>query len=213
MHKSVLITGGCGFVGANLIARLRADGQENIRVLDNQSGGKAEWISEFDVDFQEGDIRNESDVEKALQGVDCVVHLAADTRVMDSIDNPAFNWDVNVRGTFNVIDTMRRRGIQRFVNASTGGAILGEATPPVNEEMPPRPTSPYGAAKLAVEGYCSAFGAAYGMNAVSLRFFKRLRPTLLSQGQCCRFIYQADNEWRRPRYLWRRIANTRLCIC
>jgi len=167
---TILITGGCGFVGSNLISRLLESGSTSIRVLDNESLGKREWISEFGIDFQQGDIRDEDAVRKALEGVETVVHLAADTRVMDSIENPRHNWDVNVKGTFTLLEAMREMGVRRIVNASTGGAILGEATPPIDESMTASPTSPYGAAKLSVEGYLSAYSGSYGFDAVSLRF-------------------------------------------
>lgn len=166
----VLITGGCGFVGANLIAHLREAAPSFIRVLDNESVGRHDWIRDFGVEFVRGDIRDAAAVSGALDGIDTVVHLAADTRVMDSIANPVHNYDVNVNGTFTLLEVMRKKGVSRIVNASTGGAIIGEATPPVNEEMVARPASPYGAAKLAVEGYLSAYSVTYGFNAVSLRF-------------------------------------------
>lgn len=190
MNKLTLVTGGCGFVGANLIAALREQELGRVRVLDNESSGRRAWIKEFEVEFLEGDIRDENVVAQALDGVDCVVHLAADTRVMDSIENPVFNWDVNVRGTLNILETMRRRGIRKFVNASTGGAIIGEAAPPVNEDMVARPTSPYGAAKLAVEGYCSAYAAAYGMTTVSLRFSNVYGPRSFHKGSVVAQFYR-----------------------
>ena len=166
----ILVTGGCGFIGANLISRLREAEPCFIRVLDNESVGRLDWIREFDVDFVLGDIRDATAVSDALDEIDTVVHLAADTRVVDSITDPTHNYDVNVNGTLTLLETMRKKGVTRIVNASTGGAIIGEATPPVNEDMVARPASPYGAAKLAVEGYLSAYSASYGFNAVSLRF-------------------------------------------
>lgn len=168
--RTILITGGCGFVGANLIEELRRSTDCQVRVLDNETMGKAEWVRDFDVDFIRGDIRDRQVLGQALKGVDTVVHLAADTRVMDSIADPRFNFETNVIGSFELLSAMREAGCQRIVNASTGGAILGEVPPPVHEEMVPKPVSPYGASKLAVEGYCSAFSGAYGMHAVSLRF-------------------------------------------
>jgi UDP-glucose 4-epimerase len=181
--RKVLITGGCGFIGSNLIAAL-ASGPDApaVRVLDNESLGKREHIAEFDVDFVNGDIRDADIVRRALNGVDAVVHLAADTRVMDSLENPAYNFDVNVVGSFNLISIMRELGVTRLVNASTGGAIIGEADPPVHEEMVPRPLSPYGASKLAVEGYLSSFSAAYGFNAASLRFSNVFGPRSYHKG-------------------------------
>lgn len=168
--ERILITGGCGFVGCNLIPKLLGSGRYTVRVIDNLSLGKRAWIDEFDTDFVEGDIRDPDAVDAALKGVDAVVHLAADTRVMDSIEDPAKNFDHNVTGSFTLLQRMRAAGVTRIVNASTGGAIMGEVDPPVHEDMTPRPTAPYGASKLAVEGYVSAFSGAYGFDGVSLRF-------------------------------------------
>lgn len=178
----VLITGGAGFVGTNLTAHLNRIGGHPVRVIDNESLGKREHLADLDVEFIHGDIRDRDAVDKALDGIDAVVHLAADTRVIDSIEDPRKNFEANVIGTFNVLEAMRARGIGRFVNASTGGAILGEVPPPVHEEMVPHPASPYGASKLAVEGYCSAFSASYGLRSVSLRFSNVYGPRSFHKG-------------------------------
>jgi UDP-glucose 4-epimerase len=165
----VLVTGGCGFVGANLVPRLEAAGHE-VRVLDSEVLGRREHLGVFRGEFISGDIRDPAALAAALSGVEAVVHLAADTRVIESIADPALNFDVNVVGSFRLLEAMRASGVRRLINASTGGAIIGEAAPPVHEEMVPRPISPYGATKLAVEGLCSAWSASYGMTALSLRF-------------------------------------------
>lgn len=178
----LLITGGCGFIGSNLIAHLQANGGPEIRVFDNESLGSRAHIAEFDIEFVQGDIRDEAAVCSAVKGVDAVVHLAADTRVIDSIENPSQNFDVNVRGSFNLFSAMRAAGVTRVVSASTGGAILGEAAPPVHEDIPPRPLAPYGASKLAVEGYCSAFNGSYGFSATSLRFSNIYGPRSYHKG-------------------------------
>jgi UDP-glucose 4-epimerase len=180
--ERILITGGCGFVGCNLIPRLLGSGRYTVRVIDNLSLGKRAWIDEFDTEFVEGDIRNPDAVDAALEGVDAVVHLAADTRVMDSIEDPAKNFDHNVAGSFTLLQRMRAAGVTRIVNASTGGAIMGEVDPPVHEDMTPRPTAPYGASKLAVEGYVSAFSGAYGFDGVSLRFSNVYGPRSFHKG-------------------------------
>ncbi len=181
-REGVLITGGCGFVGANLIAALQKNGTGRVKVLDNESGGSRDWISEFDVEFISGDIRDASAVDAGLKDIKTVVHLAADTRVLDSIENPSFNFDVNVAGTMTILEAMRKSGVTNIVNASTGGAIIGDATPPVNEDMPARPSSPYGAAKLAVEGYCSAYATSYGFKSTSLRFSNVYGPRSYHKG-------------------------------
>jgi UDP-glucose 4-epimerase len=166
----VLITGGCGFVGTNLIDLLNRHGGYEITVFDNETLGKRAFLAGLDCAFIRGDIRDSKLLHSATRGQDAVVHLAADTRVLPSIEQPRFNFDVNVIGSLNLLEAMRAAGVKRLVNASTGGAIMGEVIPPIHEEMVPRPISPYGASKLAVEGYCSAFSASFGLNAVSLRF-------------------------------------------
>ncbi|MEM7171155.1 MAG: NAD-dependent epimerase/dehydratase family protein [Pseudomonadota bacterium] len=180
--RNLLVTGGCGFVGSNLIPLLLETGGYRIRVLDNESLGKRSFLGDCDIDFIHGDLRDRDSVRTAVAGMDAVVHLAADTRVMDSIENPEYNFQVNVIGTFNLLMAMREAGVTRLVNASTGGAILGEVEPPVHEGMVPHPIAPYGAAKLAVEGYASAFAGAYGMKAVSLRFSNVYGPRSFHKG-------------------------------
>lgn len=179
----VLITGGAGFIGSNLVGRLNKVGLGgSIRVIDNESLGDRSVLEGSGAEFIAGDIRDEKALRTALEGVDIVVHLAADTRVMDSIENPVFNYENNVMATFNMLIAMRDMGVTKLANASTGGAILGDVPPPVHEDMVPAPTSPYGAAKLAVEGYCSAFAASYGLKATSLRFSNVYGPLSIHKG-------------------------------
>jgi UDP-glucose 4-epimerase len=179
----LLITGGAGFIGSNLINFLQANSLANsIKVIDNESVGCRSVLSALDVEFIEADIRNESSLEQALDGVNTVVHLAADTRVIDSIENPLFNFENNVSASVGLLLSMRKKGVNKLINASTGGAIIGEVTPPVNERMVPEPMSPYGAAKLAVEGYCSAFAGSYGIETVSLRFSNIYGPLSYHKG-------------------------------
>lgn len=181
--QKILITGGCGFIGLSLIDFLhRSQSGHQVIVLDNLSLGKREHLSGYDVEFIEGDIRDKEVVAGIMKKVSAVIHLAADTRVMDSIANPDFNFDVNVGGTYNLLRAARAAGVERFVFASTGGAIIGEATPPVHEGMVPKPLSPYGASKLAAEGYLSAFAASYGMKTVALRFSNVYGPRSYHKG-------------------------------
>lgn len=179
--KSFLVTGGCGFIGVNLLARL-ASLEASVRVLDNLSLGRREDIEGLGAELQIGDIRNLPAVARACQGVDVVVHLAAHTRVIESIANPELNFDVNVVGTMNVLRACREAGVKKMIFASTGGAILGERDPPVHEEMAPHPLSPYGASKLAGEAYCSAYSASYGLNTVALRFSNVYGPYSYQKG-------------------------------
>ncbi|MFW6237585.1 MAG: NAD-dependent epimerase/dehydratase family protein [Desulfosudaceae bacterium] len=177
-----LITGGAGFVGVNLIEYLSRSATAQITVLDNEVLGKREYLDGMNVDFIPGDIRDGELLEKILPGHDTVIHLAADTRVLDSIENPSFNFDVNVKGSFGLMEAARRAGIKRFVAASTGGAIIGDAEPPVHEGMVPHPLAPYGASKMAMEGYLSAYAGSYGMQSVALRFSNIYGPRSFHKG-------------------------------
>lgn len=179
----LVITGGCGFIGVNLINYLLKENSGlRIVVIDNESLGKRKYLDAFDVKFIHGDIQDKELVLSALEGADAIVHLAADTRVLDSIADPVKNFQVNVVGTFNVLNAVRKHKISLFVNASTGGAILGDVAPPVHENMIPEPISPYGASKLAVEGYCSAYCGSYDIRASSLRFSNVYGPRSFHKG-------------------------------
>jgi UDP-glucose 4-epimerase len=178
----ILLTGGCGFIGTNLVARLSKQPHIEVRIFDNESTSNRRHLPGFRGEFIRGDMRDQAAISDAAVGMDAVIHLAADTRVMDSIADPAFNFSVNVEGGFNLLEAMRKHGVMRLVNASTGGAIIGEATPPMHEEMVPRPLSPYGAAKLMMEGYCSAYSASYGCQALSLRFSNVYGPRSFHKG-------------------------------
>jgi UDP-glucose 4-epimerase len=146
--KTYLVTGGCGFIGVNLIPRLTQQGAR-VRVLDNLSLGRSEDVEPLGVELEVGDVRDPAAVAKACKGIDAVVHLAAHTRVVESLSDPQLNFEVNAAGTLNVLEACRATGIQKMIFASTGGAILGEQEPPVHEGMVPRPISPYGASTLA----------------------------------------------------------------
>jgi UDP-glucose 4-epimerase len=179
--KTYLVTGGCGFIGVNLIPRLIDQGAR-VRVLDNLSLGRREDVEPLGADLHVGDIRDASAVAKACKGVDVVVHLAAHTRVVESLSDPELNFEINAAGTLNVLQACLAAGISKMIFASTGGAILGEQEPPVHEGMVPRPISPYGASKLAGEAYCSAYTGAYGMKTAALRFSNVYGPFSYHKG-------------------------------
>jgi UDP-glucose 4-epimerase len=167
--EGILVTGGAGFVGATLVRRLVASGYR-VRVIDNLSTGDAAHLDGVDAELVRGDIRDADALEGAIKGLDAVIHLAAAGSVIGSIADPMANFEANVLGTFQVLDAARRAGVERTVQASTGGALIGDATPPVNEQSLPKPLSPYGASKLAGEGYAHAFAKAYGLRTVAVRF-------------------------------------------
>ena len=177
-----LVTGGCGFIGRNLIRRLLRNGGYDIIALDNHDvGSAAELDAAMACDPARGaaawhpvrvvtaDVLDAPAVNAACLDRDVVVHLAANTGVVPSIDDPHRDCLVNVGGTLNCLEAARHGAATRFIFASSG-APLGEVEPPIHEEKAPRPSSPYGASKLAGEGYCSAYWSSYGLETVALRF-------------------------------------------
>jgi UDP-glucose 4-epimerase len=116
--KSYLVTGGCGFIGTNLTTRLVAQGVR-VRILDNLSVGKREDIEPLGVDLQVGDIRDFAAVKAACKEIDTVVHLAAHTRVVESVSDPELNFEINAIGTMNILRACRDAGVKKFIFAST----------------------------------------------------------------------------------------------
>jgi UDP-glucose 4-epimerase len=185
----ILITGGAGFIGRHLADHLTSHG-DTVTVIDNESLGDRKHLDLEKVRFIHGDLADRDELRAALEGQDAVVHLAADTRVMDSIENPQHNFDNNVIGTFNLLELSRELGVPRIVAASTGGAILGDVEPPVHEQMPPHPTSPYGASKLMLEGYLSAYSSSFGLSGCALRFSNIYGPRSFHKGSVVAHFYK-----------------------
>ena len=126
------------------------------------------WM-ENSVELLVGDIQDEQLTAAAGRDIEAVVHLAANTGVGPSVENPRMDCLSNVLGTFNVLESARENNVRRFIFASSG-APIGECVPPIHEEMVPHPVSPYGASKLAGEAYCSAYFRTFSIETVALRF-------------------------------------------
>lgn len=169
MGQRVLVTGGAGFVGANLV-RLLLDRGHAVTVFDNFDRGLTTYLDGLDVAVIRGDVRDANAVAAALKGQEAVYHLAAYGSVIESIEDPDTNFQINVVGTLNVLKAAVAQGVGKVIFSSTGGALMGNTPPPVNERSVPRPISPYGASKLACEGYMCAFAEAYGLNTLMFRF-------------------------------------------
>lgn len=174
-----MVTGGAGFIGSTLVPKLLELGNKVV-VVDNFSRGSREFLPSLpELEIYDADIRDTKEIERLAQGCSTVVHLAAFGSVVESVSEPTENFSVNVEGTFSVLKAAKSSGVQKLIFACTGGALIGNALPPVNERSVPRPISPYGASKLAGEGYCCSFAHAYGMDITSLRFANVIGPQSL----------------------------------
>ncbi len=204
--KNILITGGCGFIGRNLIRKLLERG-DRVRVLDNLSVGSREELEAIapvqvgdawpedsgNIALVVGDIRDKNVCLHATTGADAVVHLAAQSGVIPSIENPLFDCETNVLGMVNVLQSAVENKTAQFVMASSS-APLGETTPPIHEEMVPKPLSPYGASKLAGEGYCSAYASSFGLNTAVLRFSNVYGPGSGHKGSVVALFFKRAME-------------------
>src|SRR4051812_13070715 len=172
-----LVTGGAGFIGSHIAARLAATG-ERVRVLDNSSFGNGEDLTGVNerVETISGNLANASVVRRAMAGVNVVFHQAALRSVALSIENPALVNQVNVEGTLNVLIAARDAGVRRVVYASSCLIYGNSTTVPQTEDVMPCPTTPYAVSKLAGEHYCRTFAELYGLETVILRYFDVFGP-------------------------------------
>ena len=171
---TVLITGGAGFIGSNLSARLLADGRR-VRVLDDLSTGSSQNLP-GGVDLVMGGVEDAESVVDACRDAEVVFHLAALTSVTRSVRDPVSTNDVNVRGTLTVLEAARQAGVRRVVYASSSSVYGDTEVLPKHEGLPASPVSPYGVSKLAGEAYCRAFTRVHGLETVALRFFNVFGP-------------------------------------
>lgn len=172
--SKVLVTGGAGFIGSNLIeALLKQDNQ--VVCLDNFSTGKKENIALFmnDPNFKmiEGDIRKQADCIKAAEGMDFILHQAALGSVPRSINDPITTNEVNVGGFVNMLVAARDAGVRRFVYAASSSTYGDHPALPKREDFIGRPLSPYAVTKYVNELYAQVFADLYGMEIIGLRYF------------------------------------------
>lgn len=192
----ILVTGGAGFIGATLVPALLRAGHRVV-VVDNFSRGVRDLLQPANgLEICEGDIRDTAALTKFSAGCEGLIHLAAYGSVVESVAAPEENFSVNVQGTFSVLQAGRDAGVKRVIFASTGGALIGNATPPVDERSVPRPISPYGASKLAGEGYCCAFAHSYGMDITALRFANVVGPHSMHKKGAVTNFFKAIIEGR-----------------
>jgi UDP-glucose 4-epimerase len=177
--SKILVTGGAGFIGSHLAARLLSEGYSVI-VFDNLVSGKLENLKQVTglagFEFKQGDIRDRLAVAEATCGTDAVVHLAALIDVEKSVLDPTPTHEVNATGTLNVLQEAVRQGVKRFVLASSA-AVYGDTEKlPIKEDTPLKPLSPYAASKTSAEAYCQAFAKSYALNTIILRPFNVYGP-------------------------------------
>jgi UDP-glucose 4-epimerase len=172
----VLVTGAAGFIGANLCREfaVRPDIEEVIG-LDDLSTGDPVNLSGVKADLVTGSVLDQKLVKDLVDGVDAVVHLAAQPSVPESLLDPMASHEVNVTGSLRVLEACRRRSV--YVLAASSSSVYGAVNAPQkHEDLATRPLSPYAASKLAAEAYLLAYQAAFGLPSLALRFFNVYGP-------------------------------------
>lgn len=197
----VFVSGGAGFIGSNLVDRLLYLGYEVV-VFDNFSTGRAEFLAQAtgsgeNLTVLSGDLLNVGQIEEALEGVAVVVHLAANADVRFGWNHPRRDIEQNVIATQNLLETMRKREIKRFLFSSTGSVYGDAEVTPTPENAPfPAQTSLYGASKVAAEGLISAYAENGYINATVFRFVSILGPRY-THGHVIDFVAQLTRSPQR----------------
>lgn len=171
-----LVTGGGGFIGSHLAAKLAADPRNEVVVLDNFSTGNRSNLNGVNVQLIEGDIRDRAVVERAVQGVDTVFHQAAVCSVARSMEDPLTTHDNNITGTLVLLEACRRAKVRRFIFASSSSVYGDSDVLPTHEKLLTNPMSPYAVSKLTGEHYCQVYWQSFGLETVALRYFNVFGP-------------------------------------
>lgn len=179
--RRVCVTGGAGFIGGHLVDALLAMGA-SVRVIDDLSNSTLEHLSELielepkRLRFVHGSILEDRALREAVDGCDCVFHLAALGSVPRSIEEPERTWEVNATGTMRVLEAARSLAAQRVIYSASSSAYGDTTKMPKNESDATQPASPYAASKLAGESLCRAWSESYGLQTMSLRYFNIFGP-------------------------------------
>ncbi len=191
----IIVTGGAGFIGSHLVDRLLADGAGTIVAFDNFSRGRLDNVSHLRTEprfeLVEGDVRDQVAVSNAVCGASVIYHLAAQSTLMGAVRDTEYNFQTNVRGTFNVLRAAVENDVPRVVFTSSRDVYGEPVTLPVEEESPLVAINSYGASKVAGEAYCRAFRREFGLQTAILRLSSvygvrdvgRVIPTWLEQAQ------------------------------
>jgi UDP-glucose 4-epimerase len=178
----ILVTGGAGFIGSHLVESLVKKGY-GVRVLDNLTTGKKQNLTGVsgELELMVGDMRDRQAVDRAVEGVDVVVHLAALIDVHESVATPLLYHEVNCTGTLNLLEAAKGK-VGKLVYASTAAVYGNPMKLPIGEGHPLNPVSPYAASKLSAENYCLAYLNSYGLKVTVLRLFNVYGPGQSSKG-------------------------------
>jgi UDP-glucose 4-epimerase len=171
-----IVTGAAGFIGSHLLERLLSDGHQVVGI-DNLSSGSLDNLPQNrNFEFVKMDIRDYARVLQTIQGAEVIFHLAADPLVKESAERPLESFEINVRGTVNLLEAARKVGVNGFLFTSTS-AVYGDAKIlPTPETHPLAPISNYAASKIAAESYISSYSSTYGIRATVLRFANIFGP-------------------------------------
>lgn len=177
-NKNIVVTGGAGFIGSNLVWRLSSDNQ--VTVIDNLSTGYLKniqkLINEEKIRFVQGSICDLNLVQDVFLDIDVVFHQAAIPSVPRSVNDPVGSNQANVNGTLNVLIAARDNKVQKVMYASSSSVYGDSPTLPKHENMKPNPLSPYAVSKLTGEYYCKVFTEVFDLKTVSLRYFNVFGP-------------------------------------
>ena len=169
----IFVTGGAGFIGRHLVRSLLRSNHA-VSIFENFTNSNLNEIQDIVNDgaiIIKGDLNNFKLLKKSLRNIDVVIHLAAKIDILESIKHPHLSHEINVVGSMNLLKASVEAGVSGFIGASSAAIYVDPKTFPVKENTMPNPVSPYGAEKLAMEHYITAFSNVYNLNSICLRFF------------------------------------------
>ena len=180
--KNVLVTGGCGFIGSHLVERLWQLGCD-VTVIDDLSSDNDKFHYNLSATYFEDSVTDYDAIKPRFENIDTVFHLAAESRIGPSMENPQRACEVNFMGTFNVLQATRERACKRVVYSSTSACYGLKNKPPLHEEMKNDNLNPYSVSKLAAEDLCMMYNNTFNLETIALRYFNVFGERMPQKGQ------------------------------